>query len=121
MLPKALAGDVSETLNAAADRLPAPDGGILDAVQILSRSEGEPLSRKDAIERVDATGATLGTEQIEKLLADEDACVAKHALSLVYGSPHAADLLKAARKLPHSKDKAYGADLALLMKMLKEA
>ena len=93
-LPKALAGDVSKTLNAAADRLPAPDGGILDAVRVLSRSKGEPLSRRDAIERVDATGATLGTEQIKKLLADEDASVAKHALSLVYCSPHAADLLK---------------------------
>ncbi|MCY4239937.1 MAG: SIR2 family protein [Rhodospirillaceae bacterium] len=120
-LPKALTGDVSKALNAVADRLPAPDGGILDAVRILSRSEGEPLSRRDAIERVDATGATLGIEQIEKLLADEDASVAKHALSLVYGSPHVADLLKAARKSPHSEDKAYGADLALLMKMLKEA
>jgi len=119
-LPKALAGDVSKALNAAADRLPASDGGILDAVRILSRSEGEPLSRRDAIERVDATGATLGTEQIEKLLADEDASVAKHALFLVYDSPHAADLLKAARKSPHSEDEAYGADLALLIKMLKE-
>lgn len=118
-LPNALAGNTSEILDAAADNSSSRAVGILDAVRTLSSLESAPRARQDAIEWLDAIGATLENDKIAQLLEDGDAGVAKYALSLIYGSAQASELLSSADNSPHVQDEAYSVDLELLKRMLK--
>ena len=120
-LPNALAGDTFGILNAAAQDSPSQAGGILDAIRTLSRSENDSLVRRDAIERVHEIGATLEAHQVTELLEDNDADVARYALSLVYRSAQAPELLDVAENSPHTQDEAYKADLSLLRSMLNSS
>ena len=120
-LPNALAGDTLEVLNAAVENSPFQTGGILDSVRTLSQSENQSVARRDAIERVDAIGGTLEFHKVAELLEDNDAGVARYALSLVYGSAQALELLRVAENSPHAQDEAYKADLSLLTRMLEDS
>ena len=118
-LPNALAGDPKECLEAARRNSSNGDLSILDAVRELSNKRSEARIRRDAIERLDATGSTLEADKVRHLLSDDDASVARYALSLVYGSSQVGELLEAAESSPHILDEAYQADLALLREMVE--
>ena len=118
-LPNALAGDSEKCLRASTRNSAGVDPGVLGAVRELSNPGSETRIRREAIEKLDATGATLEAEQVRQLLADDDPSVARYALSLVYGSSQVGDLLEVAESSRHAKDKAYQADLALLRQLVK--
>ena len=118
-LPNALAGDPEACLRAASGDSPERDLGVLSAVRELFNPRSETRVRRDAIETLDAIGATLEAEQVRQLLSDDDASVARYALSLVYGSSQVGDLLEAAESSRHGQDEAYLADLALLRELVK--
>lgn len=117
-LPNALSGEPLRMLDAVAQDSTLQAGGVLDAMRTLAQPENESLARRNAIERVDAIGNTLEADQVAKLLMDCDTGVARYALSLVYGSAQASELLRVAGSSPHVQDEAYRADLSLLRKML---
>lgn len=117
-LPNALAGDTMKTLDAAAQDTSKQTGGILSAVRTLSDSEDLVVAKQEAIERVEATGGTLDFHLLRELIADNDAGVARYALSLVHKSEKALELLSVAENSPHTSDDAYRTDLSLLKKML---
>ena len=117
-LPNALAGDTVKILNSAVEDAPSQTGGILDAIRILSRPENESLARLKAIERVHEMGVTLEARQVQDLLEDIDPDVARYALSLIYGSAQAPELLSVAESSAHVQNDAYTADLSLLRRML---
>lgn len=119
-LPNALAGDTVGILNTAARDSPSQAGGILDAVRLLSRPENESLVRREAIERVHEVGVTLDAFQVTDLLQDKDADIARYALSLIYRSAQAPELLSVAERSAHVQDDAYKADLSLLRGMLSD-
>ena len=118
-LPNALAGDAEEVLKAATQKSSVGDPGLLGALRALSNSNSETQVRCDAIEQLDAIHATLETEKVRQLLSDDDANVARYALSLVYSSSQAGDLLKAAEESQHTQDEAYRQDLVLLKELMK--
>lgn len=115
--PNALAGDPEESLRVSAETSLAGDRGILELVRELSDSRSDTRVRCEAIERLDAMGATLEAEQVRQLLSDDDATVARYALSLVYGSNQVAGLLETAEHSRHSQDEAFLEDLALLRQL----
>ncbi|MCY4255475.1 MAG: SIR2 family protein [Gammaproteobacteria bacterium] len=119
-LPNALAGDTVNILNAAAQDSPSQAGGILDAIRTLSQPENEPLARLKAIERAYEMGVTLEARQVQYLLEDNDSDVARYALSLIYRSAQALELLGVAERSAHVQNDAYTADLSLLRRMLSD-
>ena len=119
-LPNALAGDTVEILDTAARDSPSQAGGILDAARLLSRPDNESLARREAIERVHETGVTLDAGQVTDLLQDNDADIARYALSLIYRSARAPELLSVAESTVHVQNEAYKADLLLLKRMLSD-
>ena len=116
-LPNALTGNPKEILEAA-ETSPSHDLGVLDAVRQLSNPTAQAQLRRDAIERLDASGSTLEADHVRLLLSDPDPTVARYALSLVYSSSHVGELLEAAETSLHADDQAYRADLTLLRQMV---
>ena len=118
-LPNALAGDPGGLLSRAAAPESGPGNGVLAAVSTLLNSGKEPNLRCSAIEQLDGLGATLDASLVKQLLSDDDVTVARYALSLVYGSSQANELLETARNTKHAKvsDQAYCDDLSLLREM----
>ncbi len=117
-LPNALAGDTLTILHSTAHKSPSQSAGILDAIRVLSQSENDSMSRQEAIDQIHKIGSTLEALQVEKLLRDRDADVARYALSLVYGSTQAFELFGITENSPHMQNNTYQADLDLLKRML---
>ena len=119
-LPNALASNLKESLLTAARKPVSGNRGILAAARDLLDPNKETRVRCDAIELLNEIGATLNPAQLEKLLSDDDLEVARYALSLVYGSSLASQLLTKAQESKHSiaSATAYCEDLELLRSMV---
>lgn len=119
-LPNALAGDPGESLSTAAGSEAASRQGILGAVRTLLDFGNDASSRCAAIDQLDGMGATLDASHLNQLLSDDDVTVARYALSLVYGSSQATELVEIARNTKHANvsDQAYCDDLDLLEALL---
>ena len=118
-LPNALAGDPEKSFSEAAAPEAASGKGVLAAVRTLLDSGNDTSARCAAIELLDDIGATLDALQVKQLLSDNDVTVARYALSLVYGSSQATELVEMARNTKHAEvsDQAYCDDLELLQEM----
>lgn len=119
-IPNALASNPEERLLNAAKEPIGGDRGVLGAARDLLDPNKETRIRCDAIELLEEMGATLNPAQLEKLLSDENLEVARYALSLVYGSSLAIDLLAKAEQSEHALASAstYREDLELLRSMV---
>lgn len=94
--------------------------GLIDPTRRLLNENGEAKDRCEAIDELDAIGATLPPQWIRNLLNDDNATVARYALGLILLSPSAEELIAEAESCRHSQDPTFGEEYMLLRKMFRQ-
>jgi hypothetical protein len=93
--------------------------GILAAVKQALDPESGIANRCRALEQLDEAGVALDAMFLRKLIADQEATVARYALGFISLSQERATLVEEAASGPHAKEAAFREDLQLLRNVLQ--